>query len=240
MDGDAWLNFLTPPSPGRNVASTTLEDIWAVPPTPNADPGEVTLASLWSTPAPLPSSQDDRLAGLWSSPEQSADSDLEGLWDSPSSPVEAVSGGGGLESLFMNGDALAQAEMAGLPLEAGEVPVTRTASSRGNFDVEFDTDFDTGPIRTGGGSAPRYRIDRPPPARPFTGTVSRAQDGVVVGQRGTDGRFRTAAVRQVAPGEVMRGRPAPSPPQQSRPVDPPRPTVTTTKYDVLRKGGLDL
>lgn len=231
---DAYLDFLQPPSPGRNVAEIGLDALWERPPALPVETAEDPLASLWSTPAPQAPVQAaipgaPNLEALWDT-APGAEPDLEGLWDAPGRPTRASDDGDALSSLFMNGDALAQAEMIGVSIEAGDIPMpSRVASHTQEFSIEFDADLNFGevaPPRTG-----RFRIDRPLPRSSFRGEVT-AQDGVVVGQRGSDGRFRTAAVRQVAPAAVSPR--APQPPQRT--VETPRPST----YDVLRKGGLDL
>jgi hypothetical protein len=236
LSPDAYLDFLCPPSPGRNVnvAEISLDALWSQPAAlPVQASEEDPLASLWATaaPAPVKTSETD-LSQLWNS-SPSAEPDLDGLWDAPGRATAASDAGDALSGLFMNGDAVAQAEMTGQTFEAGEIPMpSRTASSRGNFDIEFDTgmDFDA-PVRpTGGGSAPRFRIDQPPPRSTFNRGNVTAQDGVVVGQRGTDGRFQRTAAAQPAP---ARTPPIAHSPPRSLPS-------TQTKYDVLRKGGLDL
>jgi hypothetical protein len=231
---DAYLDFLQPPSPGRNVAEIGLDALWERPP---ALPVEA--SNLWSTKPRstleqpktrwLPFGQPRPHKHLFTAP---GEPDLEGLWDAPGRPTMASDDGDALSSLFMNGDALAQAEMVGVPIDAGDIPMpSRVASLAREFNIEFDADMNFGevaPPRTG-----RFRIDQPPPRSSFRGEVT-AQDGVVVGQRGPDGRFRTAAVR---PAPVV-SRPAPQ--AQQRTVEAPRSTTTQTTYDVLRKGGLDL
>lgn len=234
MSPDAYLDFLQPPSPGRNVAEIGLEALWERPPTLPVEATEDPLAALWSAPAPQAPVQaatpgEPDLSGLWNT-APGAEPDLEGLWDAPGRPTMASDDGDALSSLFMNGDALAQAEMVGLELDAGEIPIPSSRVASRPFNIEFDADMNFGevaPPRTG-----RFRIDQPPPRSSFRGEVT-AQDGVVVGQRGPDGRFRTAAVRQVTPSAVPRA------PQPQR-TEAPRPAATQTTYDVLRKGGLDL
>jgi hypothetical protein len=203
--------------------------------------GDAYLNFLGATqPAPAPNPTDLDLSALWSSSPASVqaheENELEGLW-STAEPTASGEAPDALSGLFMNQEAVAQAEMSGQavdfsPQELGGF--RRQASSRGGFEVEFDGDFDMNapaPPRTG-----RFRIDQPPPRPTFNRSVS-ATDGQVVSQRGADGRFRTAAVqtRHVAPGEVI--RPPPLTPTRQQPE---LPRSTTTKYDVLRKGGLDL
>lgn len=241
MSPDAYLDFLCPPSPGRNAADLSLESLWEKP------QGEVLevlqaseddpLAVLWNTPAPAQTDGPD-LSSLWASTPTGTEPDLEGLWDAPGRATEASEAGDALTGLFMTGEAVAQAEITGQSFEAGDIPMprmARTASS--DFNIEFDGGMDFGseaPSRAASSEAARFRIDRPPPRYTFPRGNVTAQDGVVVGQRGTDGRFqRTAA-------QAARPVPQPRPTQVARATSAPLPPVTTTKYDILRKGGLDI
>jgi len=240
MSPDAYLDFLCPPSPGRNAADLSLESLWEKP------QGEILqalqasdddpLASLWTTPAPVAQGEPD-LGSLWASTPSATEPDLEGLWDSPGRATETSDAGDSLSGLFMTGEAVAQAEMTGQTFEAGEIPMprmSRTASS--DFSIEFDGGMDFGaeaPSRAS--SAARFRVDQPPRYTAFPRGNITVQDGVVVGQRGTDGRFQRTGARPQMERPAPQSRPAPTPR-----VEAPRPPSTFTKYDILRKGGLDI
>lgn len=265
LSADAYLDFLKPPSPGRNVADVGLDSLWATPepvqpkgygalPPPNAPiPGLEPLAPTQANVV------EDSLSSLWSTEPtaSSEEPDLQSLWDTPGRTTIADDAGDALSNLFMNRDAQAQAEMTGQPTEYGDIPMpqTRTASRGNEFTIEFDSEiiFDS-PVRHGGGggSGPRFRVDQsPPPRRAFDSRVAASSDGVVVGQRGSDGRFRTAAqqprtsITRMAPPPTTRGEaiqrheakvaaatPPPAPPRAA-----PAPTTT---YDVISRGGLDI
>jgi hypothetical protein len=239
MSPDAYLDFLCPPSPGRNAADLSLDSLWATPPQAVQAAEEDPLASLWTTPAPTQQASEPDLSSLWASTPSGTEPDLEGLWDSPGRATEASDAGDSLSGLFMTGEAVAQAEMTGQSFEAGEIPMprmARTASS--DFNIEFDGGMDFGaeaPSRAS--SAARFRVDQPPRYTAFQRGNITAQDGVVVGQRGSNGRFQrtAAAARPQMERPVPQPRPAPAPR-----VEAPRPQSTFTKYDILRKGGLDV
>ena len=239
---DAYLDFLCPPSPGRNAADIDLESLWEKPQgeilqalqASDGDP----LAALWTTPAPAKQASEPDLSSLWSSTPSATEPDLEGLWDSPGRAVEASEGGDALSGLFMTGEAVAQAEMTGQSFEDGEIPMPRMArtASTSDFNIEFDGGMDFGaeaPSRAS--SAARFRIDQPPPRYTFPRGNVTVQDGVVVGQRGSDGRFQRTSARPQMERPAPQPRPAPTPR-----LEAPRSPVTTTKYDILRKGGLDI
>lgn len=265
LSADAYLDFLKPPSPGRNVADVGLDSLWATPepvqpkgygalPPPNAPiPGLEPLAPTQANVV------EDSLSSLWSTEPtaSSEEPDLQSLWDTPGRTTIADDAGDALSNLFMNRDAQAQAEMTGQPTEYGDIPMpqTRTASRGNEFTIEFDSEinFDS-PVRHGGGggSGPRFRVDQsPPPRRAFDSRVAASADGVVVGQRGSDGRFRTAAqqprtsITRMAPPPTTRGEAiqrheakvaaATPPPAPARPAPAP-----TTTYDVISRGGLDI
>lgn len=184
------------------------------------------------------------LALLHESPQPDAPSEneaamLESLWGSPPVTGRQVTMADigtldegipefDIEQLFMTPDAVAQATSSG-------------------YDIQFDAGFLEedlpAPTRQG-----RFRIDQPPPPVAFNRS-QQSPDGVVVSRR-SGGHFepvRMASTRNVAPGEVMRGRPPPSPSPAPAPrpaPSQPEPVVDRaslpTKYDVLRKGGLDL
>lgn len=216
---DSYLDFLRPTSPDQSVA-------------------DVGLDSLWEPQVPAHTAADN-LSSLWSTPESASDvePELQSLWDSSGRTAIAEDTGDALSNLFMNRDAMAQAEMVGQPMDYGDIPMPETRSaSRGNeFTIEFDTEFNfDGPMRTAARS-PRFRVDQaPPPRRTFDSRVSSQADGVVVGQRGATGRFAQTPpvqrVEQIARYETKVAS------QESAPA----PRSTSTTYDVIRRGGLDL
>lgn len=255
---ESFLDFLKPPSPGRNAAEIGLDSLWSVPEQPRGygalPPPNAPIPGL--EPLEPPTANEDQLSGLWST-EPSADPELESLWDTPSRSATADDAGDALSNLFMNRDAVAQAELTGQPTDYGDIPQTRTASSsRGNeFTIEFDAEFNfDGPVRTGGVSGPRFRVDQAPPARrPFESRVSSQVDGVVVGRRGNNGRFQVAPVRPPATVAQVRSefhaRALDSRASQvaryeakaaQQPAPAPAAAPSTTAYDVIRRGGLDL
>lgn len=252
LSADAYMDFLHAPSPGRNVAEVGLDSLWKTPPALPVQASDDGLSSLWSHPSPTPTVEPE-LEALWGSPTASdtpeVEPELAGLWDTPGRSATAEDAGDALSGLFMNNDALSQAQLTGQDLDSGSLPPlnSRTASTRGgSYEVEFDTDMNFGAdVRpSGGASAPRYRIDRPPVHAAFSPNRLTAQDGVVVGQRGPDGRFqRTASVAaprpatHVAPTTLSRQEAIARVERAPQPA--PR-TATLTTYDVLRKGGLDL
>lgn len=251
MSPDAYMDFLRPPSPGRNVAEVGLDALWASAPAPQTPVAEDHLASLWSTPAPTaPAPQgDDQLSSLWATEptaaSNSVEMELQNLWDSPSRSTIADDAGDALSNLFMNRDAQAQAEMTGQPTEYGDIPVPQPRRA-GEFNIEFDTEMNfESPARYSGGGA-RFRVDQGAPARTaFSGRVAASTDGVVVGQRGTNGRFQVtpqaprATLSQNEAIRVYAERTAAAAPPAA-PARPAATSATTTTYDVLSRGGLDI